>query len=259
MRWAKLAKVFRPALGFLLVFAFWWILATSAWADMPPRTLWLADPVDVIKRIASFSTEEWQSVLATLQRIGIGFCLVLILGVPIGLALGYSARVYRIFAGPVDFWRSIPPIAVLPLFFFVFPKGDWARISLVVFGCLPILFTQIADAFASIPTERRELLDQGGASLLFKQRWLYLYELLPAVFTGARIVISFSVIIVVASEMAWGAGIGLGDRINNTRFAYDTAGGYAFALVAGTFGFFVNTLIRMLERKIFFWNPTTGR
>jgi len=112
---------------------------------------------------------------------------------------------------------------------------------------------QVADAFRDISVERRDFAYQIGATFLFKQRWLYVYELMPAIFIGLRTVLSLSIIITVASEMAWGAGKGLGDRINGTRYDYDVPGSYAYALVAGVTGYGLNLLLRWAERYLIDW------
>jgi NitT/TauT family transport system permease protein len=254
IEWAKKEawKLMPAVVGFGLLVLVWWFVADVEWAKAKPQNLWVAHPREVAARLAHLSKTDWESAWATIGRILPGFFLVFFAGVPLGLAFGYLSKVYSFLQGPIDFWRSIPPLAVLPVCFFVFPEGEKSRISLIVFGCLPILIMQVADAFRGIPLGRREFADQIGATFWFKQRSLYLYELLPSIFTGLRMVVSFSVVIAVASEMAWGAGKGLGDRINGARFDYDVPGTYVFALLSGAIGYGANLFLRWAER-LFVW------
>jgi ABC-type nitrate/sulfonate/bicarbonate transport system permease component len=228
--------------------------------------MWLAHPRDVIWSAAHLSNSSGQSILASMLRIGPGLIVVFAVGVPLGLILGYMTSVYRVLEGPLDFWRSIPPLAVLPICFFLFADtgdpwllgllktGDQARIASVVFGCLPILVFQVADAVRSIPVERRDFATQMEASLWFRTRWLLAYELMPIMFLSMRTVVSFSVVIIVAGEMTWGAGSGLGDRINETRYAENgLPASYVFAIAAGLIGYSVNLLIRWLESQAIRW------
>ena len=228
--------------------------------------MWLAHPRDVFAKLLHLDSYEWASVSASVLRILPGFCIVFLVGIPAGLALGYFIGIYRMLEGPLDFWRSIPPIAVLPVCFFLFQDtgqpwlfgllktGDQARIASVIFGCLPILVFQVADTMRNIPIERRDFANQIQASTWFKTRWLLFYELMPTMFLSLRTVISFSVIIIVAGEMAWGAGKGLGDRIAWTRTAETgLAASYAFALIAGAIGYAVNVLLRWLEDRAIHW------
>lgn len=253
-------------LGFGLVLIVWWLVAETQWATAKPQSLWFAHPRDVLSSLLHLPTDGWQSIWASTCRIVPGFILVFFVGIPTGLALGYAKRAYRVLEGPLDFWRSIPPLAVLPICFFLFrdtgepwlfgllKTGDRARVASVVFGCLPILVFQVADAVRSIPIDRREFCDQIQASLWFKIRWLLAYELMPVMFLSLRTVVSFSVIIIVAGEMAWGAGLGLGDRINETRNADNgLPASYVYAIIAGVIGYSVNVVLRWLERRTIYW------
>lgn len=263
----KIVASLAPALlGFGLVLLCWWLLAETDWAQRKPQIMWLAHPRDVFAKMLHFDSYERASIGASVLRILPGFFMVFLVGIPAGLVLGYFTGVYRTLEGPLDFWRSIPPIAVLPICFFLFQDtgepwlfgllktGDQARIASVVFGCLPILVFQVADTMRNIPIERRDFAIQIQASAWFKFRRLLLYELMPAMFLSLRTVISFSVIIIVAGEMAWGAGKGLGDRIVWTRSAETgLPASYAFALIAGVIGYAVNVLLRWMEKRAVHW------
>jgi ABC-type nitrate/sulfonate/bicarbonate transport system permease component len=131
---------------------------------------------------------------------------------------------------------------------------DQARIASVVFGCLPILVFQVADAIRNIPIERRDFANQIQASFFFKIRWLLVFELMPPIFVSLRTVVSFSIIIIVAGEMAWGAGNGLGDRIIWTRNAENgLPASYAFAIITGGIGYLVNACLRWVEQRVITW------
>jgi NitT/TauT family transport system permease protein len=261
MEWDKLriTKLSYIVAGFGLMLLFWWFIADTTWAITAPQNLWIAHPREVAIRLLNFTKDDWASLGATVYRTSWGFLIVVVAGIPLGLGCGYLSRLYQFLEGPIDFWRSIPPLAVLPIFFFVYKnqlpqqQDSKARISLIVFGCLPIVIMQVADAFRNIPIERRDYAAQIGATLWFRQRWLYVYELMPTIFASLRTVVSFSIIIAVASEMAWGAEKGLGNRISEMRTSYDIPGSYVFALLSGVIGYGANILLRWLERYFIHW------
>jgi NitT/TauT family transport system permease protein len=240
--------------GFVVVIALWWMLAETEWAKTSPRIAWLAHPIPVAVALTKILTSQLRHIGATMVRVIEATVLVLSTGILCGVLLGYLSLVYPFFEGVLDFWRSIPPIVVLPVLFFIQPEGDWARIALVFFGCVPILLMQIAESVRSIPSERRDFAQQIGASVIFKVRRILWYELLPHLFISVRTVVSFAVIIIVVSEMVRGAGSGIGDQINSYMFSdVGTPFVYAYAIITGFLGFFFNLLVRWTENRVVNW------
>lgn len=241
-------------IGFVVVIALWWLLAETGWAKASPRTAWLAHPMPVAISLTKILSGQLHHIGATMVRVIEATVLVLAVGIFCGILLGYLNWGYPFFEGVLDFWRSIPPIVVLPVLFFIQPEGDWARIALVFFGCFPILVVQIAESVQSIPSERRDFAQQIGASMIFKVRRILWYELLPQLFISVRTVVSFGVIIIVVSEMVRGAGSGIGDQINSYMFSdVGTPFVYAYAIITGFLGFFFNLVARWAENRAGSW------
>lgn len=272
---------FRTTAGFFIVVVIWFAIASTSWAKANPQNLWIAHPSDVFSYISNlvigfkshdsgqdvgYVDEARRSVLESAKRIALSFLLVFVVGTPVGLLFGQAAQAFRVAQGPLELWRAVPPIAVLPVCFFIFdPVGDSslfglvnpddkARILSVLFGCVPILVIQIADTVRSIPEERRAFATQNQASLYFRVRWLLLFELIQSIFISLRTVLAFTVIIIVAGEMAWSPQFGIGAKLINARFAEDPLpASYAFSIIAGMIAYTGNITLHALERAFVTW------
>jgi NitT/TauT family transport system permease protein len=262
----KLTSLLFPVLGFSALLLFWWLVTKTIWATEKPQTLWLAHPRDVLSNLYNLPPEGWRSIGFSTLRVLTGLGLVFVFAIPAGVLLGHAVRCFQLLEGPLDFWRSIPPIAVLPIAFWFLPDtgepwmggllmtGDRARIACIFFGCFPIVVFQLADTIRSIPIDRLDFATQIGASGWFKIRWLLFYELLPTAFRSLRTVASLSIVIVVACEMAWGAGMGIGDRISGSRYSENGLPvSYAYAMVAGILGYSINVFLRYVESRTIWW------
>lgn len=270
-----------PIIGFVTFLLVWWAVASTAWAETPPRHQWIAHPRGVIEKLgriafadvedldkgdARILQSERKALSATIKRIGISVVCVVVLGLFIGFPMGLWTNGYLFVRGVLDACRSIPPIALLPIAVWMFPRehGPWMfgllkiddqmRIALVVFGCVPIMVSHIADAIGSSGKERLEYARQLGASRRFILRRILFYEVLPAVFVSVRTVVSFAVIIVIACEMAWGPQFGLGVQLQSAMTNGDAiATVYCYAGIAGGIGYFANQALRWLEGRVVTW------
>src|SRR5262245_35555628 len=111
-RWSY--EPFVPLIGVVGLLALWYLAVKTRTVD--PVLLPL--PTDTAKA-------AWQGLnggklgvdfLITLQRTGLAIALAAAIGIPIGLILGASERLYRALEFVVDFFRSTPATAIFPLF-----------------------------------------------------------------------------------------------------------------------------------------------
>jgi NitT/TauT family transport system permease protein len=248
----------RSLIVLVALLASWWALATSAWSQSPPQTLWLAKPLDVATELKIILRDKTHlsSISRTVIRVVKSSAVVLLIGVPLGLILGYLRALYGSMRWLIDFFRSIPPIVVLPMFFFVWgPEGDAARVALAAFGCVPILVMHMAESVRAIPDELRLYVRQIGGSPFFVVRHVLFYEMLPHLFVGIQTIVSFSVIVIVVSEMVWGGGLGggIGDQIMFYKNEYNVPGVYAYAILLGALGYTFNVIVDGLRVRVISW------
>lgn len=199
------------------------------------------------------STEIIPHLGITLYRTIIGLLGALIIGVPVGVIMGYWLPIYQIFEFIIDFFRSLPATALFPLFMLWFGIGDKARISLVTFASSLILLVYSYYGVRHSKIEKREVAKIMGASSLQILKKVILPEALPEIIAGIRISLSLALVLVVVTEMFVGAEKGLGVLIYNARYTYRIPEVFAVILVTGVLGFCLNKLVTFIEQKKIHW------
>jgi len=194
-------------------------------------------------------TDIW----ATLYRVLSGFFMATILGIPIGLLMGHSKRTYQSLEFVVDFFRSIPPTALFPLFILIFGIGDQAKIGISAWSALLVIILNSMYGVhmrKEIRLKAASVMGIQGFKLFFR---IILPEALPQIFTGLRVALSLSLMVVVVTEMFIGTNSGLGHRIIDAQISYQVADMYMSILITGTLGFVLNKVLSLVEKRIVHW------
>ena len=212
-----------------------------------PRAVFL----EIIKLFASGVILP--DIFYTLYRTFLGFIIACLIGIPLGLLMGYSDRIYYSLEFVVEFFRSIPATALFPLFLLSFGIGDQSKIALTAWAAGLIL---IINAMYGVHLGK-ELRIKSAKTMrisgipLFKK--IIFPEALPQIFSGMRIAISLSLVIVVVTEMFIGTNFGLGHRIIDAQLVYRISEMYATILIMGIFGFLINKGFIFAENRIVHW------
>lgn len=145
-------KIFGSRQGFLLPIALlvvWQWLSTMSIVNpkiLPAPTAVLAkwweyllpfetyDPTKSSYLAWIFSGELIHDAYASLYRVVVGFLIGAVLALPLGLMMGASDRVYKLFNPLIQIFRPIPPIAFIPLSILWFGLGNPPAIFLIVIG-----------------------------------------------------------------------------------------------------------------------------
>lgn len=187
-------------------------------------------------------------VVASLFRVSWGFFLAMVLGVPIGLLLGWYAAAYRAFNPLIQIFRPISPIAWIPIAILWFGVSDLAPIFLIFLASFfPIVVASMAAVQNMQPVYLRAA-ENFGLSRFELFRRVIFPAALPQILTGLRIALGIAWLVVVAAEMI-AVNSGLGYLIIDARNAgkrYDLV--VAGMLMIGLIGLGLDSLFRQLER-----------
>lgn len=192
----------------------------------------------------------WGDMIATSYRALLGLLISIVVGVPTGLLLGRSHGLYRHFALPLDFIRSIPAATLFPLFILIFGIGNLSKIAVVSYGCIFILM--VAAMYGARATHDDDPRILALRCFRASKLQIYRYVIIPVavenILSGLRIATSVAFVLVVITEMFLGANDGLGKRIYDMYLAYRVPEMYALLVLLGLLGFAANRAVEGVER-----------
>jgi sulfonate transport system permease protein len=190
------------------------------------------------------------TVLRTLEA----FLIAAVVGVPLGVLLGSNEKAYRSVEFLIDFFRSTPSSALIPLFLLIFGVSDVNKVAIAAFGALLIVLFN--SAYGVINARKQRVM---AARVMGASRWqifkdVLIWESLQPSFVGLRSAVSMALVIVIVAEMFIGSDTGLGHRIIDAQQVLNVKSMYAAILAAGALGYLLNVLFLVAERKIVHWS-----
>ncbi len=241
-----------PLVGPLILFLFWQTAVSANWLN----PVLLPSPVDTLSYLFSALADGSmnQDMGATLYRTMMAFLFAALIGVPLGVVLGSSEQLYRSVEFLVDFFRSTPSSALIPLFMLIFGITDANKIAIAAFAAvLVILFNS---AYGVMNAKKTRIM---AAQVMGVSRWhvfkdIMLMESLPQTFVGLRTGVSMALVIVIVAEMFIGSETGLGHRIIDAQQLFNIKDMYASILVTGAFGYLLNLAFLLIEKRCVHWS-----
>lgn len=216
--------------------------ARQLWLTGSPSHLWLDATVG-------------HQIVPSLVRLAGGFALAAVAGVACGFAIGRSRALADLVDPIVHFMRSVPPVALVPIFMLLFGIGTNMRILLIAFTSVwPILLNTI-DGVREIEPMYLDTARVFGISRRRMLRSVILPATLPRIFAGLRISSALALIVMVVSEMtAATSGVGYSLTYAQQSFRYDDM--WAYILLLGVIGWLLNVIIKVPERLLLKWQQT---
>lgn len=208
---------------------------------------WLVLTTDSFDR--SFLHEH---VLASLRRIGLGFGAGVLLGVPVGLAMGLSNLLRGIFDPLIELFRPVPPLAFIPLLILWFGIGDPPAIVMLFFAAFFIMVIAARAGVTGVRLSKVHAAYSLGASKGQLLRHVILPNALPEIFVGMRVALGVCWGTLVAAELV-GADTGLGAMIWTAR-TFFRMGIVVFGIILiGIIGVILDLIMRKLEERFIPW------
>jgi nitrate/nitrite transport system permease protein len=218
---AVLARVIPPLLGLALFVGVWAAIAAMNSAIPTPAKTW-------VSAVELFSDPFYQkgpndqgigwNILNSLQRVGIGFGLAALVGIPLGFLIGRFKFLSDMAAPVISLLRPVSPLAWLPIGLLVFKAANPAAIWVIFISSIWPMIINTAVGVSRVPQDYLNV-----AKVLNLSEWKVMTRILfpsvlPYLITGVRLSIGVAWLVIVAAEMLTG-GVGIGfwvwDEWNN--------------------------------------------
>ena len=249
-RAALLAAKFRPWLVIGVIVVAWQIVASSG-LFLP---IMLPKFTDVLAALynGALSGELIQAILWSCARVFAGFFLGLVIGVPLGLLIGWFRVADQLINPVIEVLRPVPPLAWIPLAVIWLGVGVKSVLFITTLGAF---FPIIVATISGVHSVDRKVIEYSrtlGATTSQILRKVVIPATLPALFVGMRIAIGFTWMVVVAAEMI-SVKYGLGWMIWKARFAFETETVIAGMIAIGALSVIMTKGMARLERVLFKW------
>jgi nitrate/nitrite transport system permease protein len=221
--WRELwLRVLPPVIGFALLVGVWGLLTQGGQGSFPT-------PAATFDAAAKLFADPFYSngpndqgigwnVLASLQRVGLGFGLAAVVGIPLGFLIGRFEFFNRMLQPLISLLRPVSPLAWLPIGLLVFKSANPAAVWTIFICSIWPMVINTAVGVQRVPQDYLNV-----ARVLALSEWkvitrILLPAVLPYMLTGVRLSVGTAWLVIVAAEMLTG-GVGIGfwvwDEWNN--------------------------------------------
>lgn len=236
------------------ILALWWVATHQGWIKplfLPkPESIWFA-----FKQAVAGDLDNHTLLVhftSSMGRVFSAFLLAVVIGIPVGIAMGVSRIARGIFDPPIEFYRPLPPLAYLPLMIIWFGIGEMAKILLLFLACFAPVALAARAGVRSVSQEQIQAARSMGASPLQVIRYVIIPSAMPEILVGLRIGMGVAWTTLVAAEMV-AADAGLGKMVYNASNFLRTDVVILGIVAIGAVAYLFELLMRLLERMLVPW------
>ena len=225
--WRELwLRVLPPLIGFAVLVGIWGLLTANSTTFPTPAATFdaavklFADPF--YRKGPNDQGIGW-NVLYSLERVGVGFGLAALVGIPLGFVIGRFAFFNRMASPLISLLKPVSPLAWLPIGLLVFKSANPAAIWTIFICSIWPMLINTAVGVQRVPQDYLNV-----ARVLALSEWkiatrILLPAVMPYLLTGVRLSVGTAWLVIVAAEMLTG-GVGIGfwvwDEWNNLNVAH---------------------------------------
>ncbi len=249
MKWFKNTRSTR---GFLNILAL--VLGVALWQYGHNIGLQLPSPAQVVARFFLLVESGLivNDIIASLRRVLIGFTIGTLVAIPIGFLMGWYWVARGLIEPYVQFFRTIPPLAIIPLAIVLLGIGEEPKILVIFLGAF---FASVIATFQGVVNVDKTLINAAtvlGAkdgSIFFK---VVVPSSAPFILVGMRLGLGSSWATLVAAELI-AAQEGLGFRMQQAQLYYQLDTIFVGLLLIGFLGLAMDRMLLFAEKKLTSW------
>lgn len=240
----------RRAIGPLAVIAIWAIVTTAGLID--PSIL--PSPQGLAHGFQQLWVEQnlTGQIGVSLGRAAAGGTVGILIGLALGIVAGLSKLGEELFDAVLQMLRTVPFLALVPLFIVWFGIGEAPKLILIA---LATLFPMYLNTYAGVRNVDRKVIEASrsfGLSGTRLVREVVLPLALPQIFTGLRYALGVSVLVLIAAEQI-NASAGLGFLLNGAQLYQQVDVILICIGIYAVLGLGADILVRALERVFLPW------
>lgn len=251
-RWGRTATLGARVAVTMAVLAAWQLVATFLVSEGTVPT-----PADTFEALLGLwaTGDFWIALGQTLRAWSLGLLICIVVGVPLGLFLGSYSVATRSARWVIDFFRTIPTIALLPLVLLLFGTSVRMEITMIVASAVWPLIIQAMYAAGQVEPLQKWVFRVFRVSTLDRLRFLLAPSVALMVMTGLRLAATMALLMTISAEYIGGAP-GLGNSLAEAELALNRPEVFAYALTAGLLGLTINLLLVAVQRRVLWWHPS---
>lgn len=243
-----------PFLTLCIIITAWYL------ASLRAESMILPSPVQVIERMQELftvpvaNTSLFGHIAISLQRAFKGLIISIVVGIPLGIMIGWNKTVASTLGMFFELLRPIPPLAWIPLLVTWFGISETSKVAMVILGSIVPVVVNSYTAVKLVPELYVEVGKMFHATTNSKiLLHIVLPASLPTIFAGVRNSTSVAFICVLAAEML-AADSGLGFLITRGMNSFDVPLIMCGMVLIGGIGALISVVTNFIERKLCPWN-----
>lgn len=195
------------------------------------------------------------NVVSSLKRVAIGLALGVLAGTVLAVISGLSRLGESLIDGPIQIKRSIPTLALVPLFIAWFGIGQEMKIITIALISMIPIYINTHNGLRTIDGKYAELAETIGISRSEFVRHVVLPGALPGFLLGMRFAVTSALLGLVVVEQ-YNATSGIGHMVTLAENYGETDVIVVGLVIYGAFGFLADAAVRLIERKVLAWRRT---
>ncbi|MDX6805864.1 nitrate ABC transporter permease [Terrihabitans rhizophilus] len=247
------ARIAPPMITLAVLVLVWELACSSEGASLPPPSQVLSDSWELIADPffdrGGLDRGLFWHLLASLQRVMVGYALAAVVGVAVGTLIGQSTWAMRGLDPIFQVLRTVPPLAWLPLSLAAFRDGEPSAIFVIFITAVWPVVINTAVGIRNIPEDYRNVARVLRLNALEYAAKIMIPAAAPYIFTGLKIGIGLSWLAIVAAEMLIG-GVGIGFFIWDAWNSSLISDIIVALIYVGLVGFVLDRLIALLAHSV---------
>ena len=251
----RLAKYEGLLIGAGAVIVFVAVWQYVAWRRLMSE-LFLPGPSDIIVAFQAYIAKGaiWNDLWASGQELILGFVLAIVVGLPMGMAMGWYKRVSFALDPFVTFFNAIPRVSLTPLFIIWFGIGINSKLAVVFLGALFAIIINTAVGVKNLDPALVKAARSFGANDLQLFRTLVLPASVPYILAGFRLGLAHALTGVVVAELI-AAQVGIGLMMATAGATFQTSKVFVGLVIIAVTGVLITNFFARMERRFQSWKP----